>query len=460
MIFRSELVAAHWDTWGLVHEGRFYLYYLICERDRWNGFGAATSDDGVHWTDHGWALRASDRMRQYLGTGSVWKDPDFARNRRFLCNYSEYRQGADGKETQKIFFAWSTDLLHWEKFGDDFVFPIDRAHYERAGRWDCIYTLPRAAGGYWGTWTATPADSRNLAGGIGFGYSEDGLRWHALPPVPVSPPADESGAFAIVGEQVHAMFGVGGKGMVAYRAAAPIAPYAQAPRNPILLRGTHGYFSRYLATPDALLVNHHVMCGRFTGFTEATYLAPLKRAVVRDGIQRWVWWPGNEALKGAPGELAETRPSTSLTWLTAPLDFQRGLLAEGWVEVPEPGQAPATLFLYADAQGHAVQVHAGGRTAMGSFDPFAGVLRPDQEMDRELARRGRLPFRLLARRGMTEFYLGEDFIECWTLGRGPHGMGSALQAPTLRLGRWGAGAVQVGLTGLWQMSLADLKFGL
>lgn len=76
MIFRSGHASAQWDTWCYFYNETYYLYYLITEHSPGEGFGVAMSTDGVHWTDHGWAIRASDRMVHYLGTGSVWKAVD------------------------------------------------------------------------------------------------------------------------------------------------------------------------------------------------------------------------------------------------------------------------------------------------------------------------------------------------------------------------------------------------
>ena len=95
-------------------------------------------------------------MVTYLGTGAVWKSPDFDNSGRFICNYSEWRVEEDGRQTQNILFAWSDDLMNWTKFGDDHIFRVDTRYYEQHGRWDCIFPLPRPQGGYYGYWTATP----------------------------------------------------------------------------------------------------------------------------------------------------------------------------------------------------------------------------------------------------------------------------------------------------------------
>jgi hypothetical protein len=51
------------------------------------------------------------------------------------------------------------------------MFRVDRRFYEQHGRWDCIYAIPRAEGGYHGTWTATPKGHQ----GVGIGYPEEEL---------------------------------------------------------------------------------------------------------------------------------------------------------------------------------------------------------------------------------------------------------------------------------------------
>ena len=36
--------------------------------------------------------------------------------------------------------------VFWTKFGDERIFRIDERHYERYGRWDCIFAIPRPEG--------------------------------------------------------------------------------------------------------------------------------------------------------------------------------------------------------------------------------------------------------------------------------------------------------------------------
>ncbi len=176
MIFRSEKFKAQWDTWLFYHEGVHYLYYLITEYSPGEGIGLATSSDGVHYEDHGLIIEASEKMVVFLGTGSVWKDPDLEESGRFFINHSEWRNDDSERPVQCILFAYSRDLIHWEKSSDSEIFKIDPELYETYGRWDCTNTCPRDEGGYWGRWAATPLGG-DLRWGIGMGYSEDGVHW-------------------------------------------------------------------------------------------------------------------------------------------------------------------------------------------------------------------------------------------------------------------------------------------
>jgi hypothetical protein len=407
MIFKSEIVKSQWDTWGYYHEGRYYLYYLIADGHTWDGFGVATSTDGAHWQDHGWAIRASDQMVEYLGTGAVWPAADFAQSRRFICNYSEWRAGENGeKPTQNILFAWSEDLIHWHKYGDEFMFRVDERYYEPQGRWDCIFPIPREGGGYYGTWTATPKGRANMNAGIGFGYSGDGLHWTALPPAEVVPDADEAGAFLRFGERVYAMLGKWDTGMVCYVADAVTGPYRRAETNAVLLGGgmRHTYFARFFPTPRGVLVNHHAMNGAQVDGRPITYAAPLKLAVVQDGVLRWRYWLGNDALKGE--EIAA---------LDATADFARGIVVEGTMRRPSTGEW-CGLRLSAGDHSSAIRVYHDGHVEMGPSDQEGNGWEIQQSANREWRFGERAHFRLLARRGMLEFYLDDQFIECYRMG--------------------------------------------
>ena len=295
MFFQSTQVNTHWDTWVYEYNGKFYLYYLSEIDGRWAGFGVAVSDNGVAWEDQGVVLTASEKMKDYLGTGSIWKSPTFEKDHKFYVNYSEWQQTESQEKQQRIFFAESYDLIHWRKL--EKVFDIDNRLYQQEGRWDCIYPLARKEGGYFGTWIATPLERTQLNGGIGFGYSENGIDWKALKNEGIIPPADESGAVTYKNGKYYAMFGcfADGMAMYAYLADQFNGPYVRCEKhNPLLTPGTT-YFSRFVEFNGQLLLNHHAISKKkaATGFFYC-YMAPLKRVEIEQNNICLKYWEGNE----------------------------------------------------------------------------------------------------------------------------------------------------------------------
>ena len=179
MLFRSKTAAKTWDAWIYWEDGTYFLYYLISDEYVCDGFGIATSQDGIHWQDHGWALRHSEKMVRYFAFGSLWRNLGAWDQPKYICSYSEW-QVEDGRNVQVLYFAASDDLLTWERLGDDKAFRIDERFYKRVEpnaigpwqdpRWDGMCVIPRTEGGYYGYWTATPKDFL----GFGFGVSADG----------------------------------------------------------------------------------------------------------------------------------------------------------------------------------------------------------------------------------------------------------------------------------------------
>jgi len=415
MIFRSDQVDAHWDTWAYKHQGTYYLYYLISERSPGERFGVATSTDGVHWTDHGCVLRQSERNSYYLGTGAVWKSVDFETSGRFICNYSEHRRDVQGRDIQNILFAWSTDLIHWTKYGDEMMFKIDPEHYDPYGRWDCIFPFPRPEGGYWGTWTATGKETKGI---VGIGYSEDGLRWEALPPAVVDPPVGESGAIYPVEGRYYGMFGVDGA-MRSYQADVPTGPYLPPPKNAVFLQPGSTYFSRFLPTDEGLLVNHHSMSGirlDHPSRRPITHVAPFKLAEVDDeGVMRWRYWDGNEALKGPAIPMDHGRTGDSRLH-DGEIDFNRGVVIEGNLTLPQPGEQPVSVLFAVGERRYVVRILANGIVEMGTTDASGGSWEKTLSIDREWDFGRAVTLHILARSGMLEVYLDDHFMECWTMG--------------------------------------------
>ena len=260
-----------WDTWMYFRDNKYYLYYLITDRSGGEGFGVAVSEDGIHYEDRGTCITASDKMVIYLGTGAVWESPDFEKDKTFICNYSEWRRDESaGKHYQNIFFATSKDLIHWEKTGEDGVFPVDERYYVRCdedgGRWDCIYPN-RTAEGYEGFFTATPKEYI----GCGYAVSEDGLRWTAKKPPKFSLDGHddirqgvEAGAVCVYGGKYYMLMGtyLYRYGMSVMVSDSPDGIYRPQKKNFSLLSNRsfmHAYFMRIADVNGKKYVNHHVL---------------------------------------------------------------------------------------------------------------------------------------------------------------------------------------------------------
>ena len=405
MFFQARGLKSQWDTWLYYHQGTYYLYILAGAGGNWDGIAMADSPDGVHWTDRGLVLRKADGVT-WLGTGSTWKSPRFDRDKKYFLNFSEWRG-----DRQTIFFAASSDLLHWNRLGKEYEFKQDERWYQPEGRWDCIWTIPRPGGGLLGYWTATPKPE--TGGRFGFGQTSDGVKWQALPPPKVEGAGEgEVGAIEKIGGQYYMLFGTGGK-MVTLLADRPEGPFRAATTNREVLSG-NTYFARFFPTPDGLLVNHHTIAAN-----GQVYFAPLKRAFVdQAGVLRLIWWWGNGQLKQedvalqvpatAAGPRAEMLPDT--------LDASRGLVLEGTLTVPTDKAGSVGLYLeHAAKAGVAILVRPGGVTEFGPMQQDGSHFKPESRVDRQAAFAGAATFRLLLKGSLFEFYLNDHLMQCWRL---------------------------------------------
>jgi len=406
---RSRRTGRMWDTWLYLHQGAYYLYYLAKAGGQWDNVSMATSPDGVHWKEVGRILRKG-RGVTWMGTGSTWRSPRFDEDGKFLLNFSEWKG-----PRQTIFFAESKDLLHWTRLGNECEFVQDERWYQRNGRWDCIWTLPKPDGsGLYGYWTATPKPE--TGGRFGFGESRDGVTWAALPPPKVhGVGGGEVGAIEKIGGRYYMMFGHFPT-MRTLVADKPEGPFHAAPRNPVLLH-QHTYFSRFLPTPDGVLVNHHSIARN-----GEVYLAPLKAAHVdRDGTLRLAWWRGNDRLKreavavrvpaGAP------RDEKTPAMLDGTLDAERGVILEGDLALPDSDASPRR-GLYVECRnqvGGAILFDSKGRAALGTTKADAVEFKAEKTVDREIAFGKPARVRLLLKHSLLECYLDDFLIECFSL---------------------------------------------
>ena len=307
-----------WDTWllaqpqgGAAGGGAppFYLNYLSsCDAScggptggSWNGVGAATSVDGVHFADEGVVIH-KDPGATWLGSGSVLRNAAGEYVMNFSQEYDCDKGG--GRSCQSIFFATSPDLVAWTRVpdmrpgaNDSAVFKYGKG-YKVGGRWDCIATVPKpgAPGEFYGFWTATPAAP--AAGGAGVGETTDasGAAWRALPPITAGFPTGAVGSVVVLRGRYFMLFG-GGHLYTSRNATSGLVLDAV---NPAVHAEGHGVaFSRMwnVAGDDELVLLTHQLVP--TGSRADVWLGTVKRVVLgSDGTLRVHWWANNEALKG------------------------------------------------------------------------------------------------------------------------------------------------------------------
>lgn len=406
---RSKQTGSMWDTWLYLHEGTYYLYYLAASGEQWDNVSMASSPDGVHWTEIGPVLRKGPGVT-WMGTGSTWASPHFETDGKFFMNFSEWKG-----PRQTIFFAESTDLVHWTPLGDEYEFTQDERWYTPNGRWDCIWTIPKPDGaGLYGYWTATPKDE--TGGQFGFGETLDGVTWKALrPPVVRGVGEGEVGAIEKIGGKYYMMFGASGV-MVTLVADRPEGPFHVAQKNASLLSG-HTYFARFFPIGDDLLVNHHSIAR-----DGKVYFGTLKgTAIDKEGTLRLAWWKGNDKLKHETIDVADPTVAAdagkAVTMLGNVFDVKGGVILEGYLLLPKTKDEPLRgLYIECEpGSGAAILIDPRGTAELGTINSDGTGFAPEREVDREMAFRRKARFRLLLAGSLLEFYLDGILIECFSL---------------------------------------------
>ena len=465
MFYQPKKVKEMWVTWLYHHDGVHYLYYLHNSAgEGWDGMSVASSTDGVHFEEIGPIIHKRDDA-EWLGTGSLWRVKD-----KFILNFSESRGGV-----QAIFFAWSDDLIHWERLDDELRSDPDPRWYDdkRTGRWDCIWAVPKSEGGFWGYLTARPWNKTPgiRCESVGRVESEDGLHWHAVSP-PVIDWGDwpqmyvgEVGAIEKIGDRYYLMLGygeskLGDRQVLTSQAGRKFCMYsfvADAPEGPFipdkqayrLLASNGTYFSRFYPTPDGMLVNHHSIekCGE----DPRVWMAPLKRAVVDTaGHLRLGYWTGNDRVKGKEIEInlsSTTRvyPDNDIgRWagvsnrlevdepvrggialLEIYFDIEQGVVLEGLMEIHQPPKRWSGIGIYVEhnAQHHrgtGIMLETRGYTEIATMDN-GGSFTPVYRAEIGVEDGKKHFFRLLLRKTMFEFYLDDLLVQCYSLPERPTG---------------------------------------
>jgi hypothetical protein len=389
-----------WDTWLYYHEGKYFMFYLAGDGGHWDGHELAISEDGVHWKEHGVLVKPRAGVT-WMGTGHIWEAPDFAKSNKWVMNYSEWFG-----DKQDIMFVSSTNLLNWVKVDEKYRFVQDTRWYKPKGRWDCIDTVQRADGSFYGYFTADPDEGKisYRACGFGFAESKDGIAWTALPPIE-GDISGEFGGIQKIGEKYYILISEG-RVAVGDRPAGPF--YAQKKNPNAFGKGCDIYFPRFFHNaPGGPLVNHFYTGGEVNA-------APLKAVEVdREGILRLKWWTNNAKLKAKEVESGLVAPGTnytdSLRMLDKKLDLSRTHVIEGTlsgIESPPVAGRNGIFFDQGNGQGHCLLL---GRDAVLFCEVKAdgSDLRVRQTSTRDLDFGSVLMFRLVIKDDMMEFYVND-----------------------------------------------------
>jgi hypothetical protein len=273
--------------------------------------------------------------------------------------------------------------------------------------------------------------------GFGFGETDDGVHWRALPP-PVLDWAGrplqeevEVGGVEKLGDKYYALLTAFTRSKNEYHVTAfvadkPEGPFRAAAKNFHPIPGLHqAWFPGFFPSPDGMLISHFVLSAteQEKGRRE-TYMAPLKRAHVdAEGTLRFAWWQGNEALKG---EVLETRlnreagpKSTLPAFFNVCVDLRCGVIVEGIVEFPEAstGAVPGLLIESEEETASAIRFLSASATVGGSIKPDGSGFTADaqQQVDRELPTKSPVRFRLLVRRDLLELYFDDVLMNVFSL---------------------------------------------
>ena len=135
-----------WDPSVIYANDRYYMFTMYGGDSVW----LATSEDGVHWSDHGVVLKSEG-----FKNNTVWKQYIAKVGDRYIMNYGAFTDR--GTNNNLLRFFESPDLIHWKYL---YEVPIDPRLYLQEGRWDHMYMIPQNEAdpqkGTLAMWSPTP----------------------------------------------------------------------------------------------------------------------------------------------------------------------------------------------------------------------------------------------------------------------------------------------------------------
>jgi len=412
------------------YNGIYYRYInnFVVSRSN-SGLNLATSEDGVHWKDHGLVIGYPTTVAA-VDTSDIWSVHD-EHGTKFITSFCEW----SGPSNQvKDYLSWrakftfleSRDLMHWTRLSPKYDTHPDTRWYQPNERWSFMYTAPRPGGGLYGYWSAVAKDKQS---GFGMGESLDGVNWRTLKPAPmegVPYPLMPTIPWMKIPElsALHAWRGkyyaivtawdeehpgtIDNPGMNTLIADSPFGPFRPAPKNLRLLASMTSYWVRFVDTPDGVLASCRSWELSADGLKRLRqYLAPFKRAEWdEEGTLRLKWWEGNEKAKLKRVHIESQLVETAF-------DPNEVLILEGIMTLLP---TPTGLYLQGTAdKGTGFLVHRNGMVEYGDINRDGSNFEKKGYVDRELSFEGRACFRIIRTGRITEFYLNNYLMQCYCL---------------------------------------------
>ena len=200
-------------------------------------------------------------------------------------------------------------------------------------------------------------------------------------------------------------------GQTTFVADSPSGPFSPAPRNRRLLVGNSSFFTRFVDTPEGVLVNYQsweIRHGSMLNVAKGTTcMAPLKRAVWDDeGTLRLKWWEKNETAKARHVDVKSRLLDTDF-------DPEKTVILEGEMLL---SASPVGLFVQgAGNHGTAFLVHKSGLVEYGDMDRDGARFEKKGYVDRDLFFEDVAHFRLIRKGRITEFFLNDYLMQCYCL---------------------------------------------
>jgi hypothetical protein len=137
-----------------------------------------------------------------------------------------------------------------------------------------------------------------------------------------------------------------------------------------------------------------------------------------EGTLRLGWCDVNDVLKAHSVEVIQPpeRDGSTFRMIEQAFDAANGFVMEGRLTVPSDGYESTGLYIETgEGLGTGIIVGPNAVTDFGAMQANGGVFQYESRIDRQYPFGHRPPLRLIVKRDLLEFYLGDILIQCYSL---------------------------------------------